>query len=121
VTGAWTEDRARPLVIARSGDRCEIDREPGTDLAHRVDRSDGGTWAPSNLLRLCRKCHAWTHAEPLLAVEGGWRLRSTDDPATSPAWLWTPYGQAWFVLSDLGDYVFSARPPVLPPWVEVSP
>lgn len=114
----FPESRGRRIVRERSGGLCEIDRAPASEWSHRVDRSDGGTWAPSNGLDTCRRCHAWLHAEPEWAKEGGWRLPSTVDPEAEPAFLWTPFGQDWFRLTDMGDYVFSRREPVLPPWVE---
>lgn len=116
----WTEDRGRAVVRERADGRCEVCRATGTEWSHRVDRSDGGTWDPVNGLLACRRCHAWWHAEPLLAVQGGWRLPSTADPATAPVWLWTPFGQGWWWLDSEGLYLFGPPQPVRPPWVEVA-
>lgn len=117
-TAAWTEARGRLIVAARSAGLCEICRQPAADWSHRVDRSDGGTWSPANGLHLCRRDHQWTHSEPTLAHEGGWRLRSGTDPATAPVWLWTPFGQGWYRIEDSGLYEMTIPIPILPPWVQ---
>jgi hypothetical protein len=117
----WSKRIGTALVKARANDACELCRERPVDMAHRVDASDGGPWSPSNLIALCRRCHDWTHAQPVLAGSrghgGGWRLPSTADPREVPAFLWTEIGWRWVLLNDAGEYVNHDIVPVLPPWV----
>lgn len=85
------EQKARRLLVARSKGLCEgCAAEPATDWAHRKARSQGGPWCASNGLNLGRRCHSWSHSNPVAARERGWIVRSTDDPALLPvehAWL----------------------------------
>lgn len=93
------EARARQLVAARSGGQCELDAaDPATDMHHRKNRSQGGAWAPSNLLHICREHHTWITTHPVLACKQGWAVRRGGDPATVPARL----AQGWALLDDLG-------------------
>jgi hypothetical protein len=41
------------------------------DWHHILPRGRGGQDMPSNLIRLCRECHSWVHANPLKAEEAG--------------------------------------------------
>jgi hypothetical protein len=55
-------------------------------IHHRLRRSQGVDNSPANLLAVCggaavEGCHQVIHAAPAKAREGGWLLRSTDDPA----------------------------------------
>lgn len=68
-------ERARPLIWARSGRRCEA-RLPGCQgravhVHHRRPRGRGGSNDPANLLATCRKCHVWIHDHPLAATRRG--------------------------------------------------
>jgi len=105
------ERRARRLVRARAADgRCEGCRQwLASDYAHRIARSQGGIWSPSNALALCsdlttppgvQGCHSWTHANPEKARDLGWMLRRSDDPLTAPACL---YGIGWVLLHPDGS------------------
>ena len=48
--------------LERRGEPCECcERRAGTDVHHRVFRSQGGDDAPENLLWLCRPCHDEMH------------------------------------------------------------
>ena len=78
------EVNARRVVTARSRGLCEACGAPATDWAHRIARSQGGPWAASNGVHLCRRCHAACHAAPLQAIEVGLILRSWQDPRTVP-------------------------------------
>jgi len=83
-----TERRTRKLVAARSDGFCEKCGTPGaTDMAHRISRGVGGGWECENILHLCRPCHTYDHQHPRIAYQGGWHLRSTQNPATTPVWL----------------------------------
>lgn len=60
-------------------------------LAPPQNRSQGGTWAPSNGLHLCGSgttgCHGWITDHPLLAVQHGLAVRSWQTPADVPVRL----------------------------------
>jgi hypothetical protein len=126
-----SEAEARRVVTERAGGRCELcaATEPLT-YAHRLNRSHGGPWAPSNACRLCGSgttgCHGWTEREPLLAYAGGWRIPYGDPraPGEVPVWLaiWGGTWPGWFLLADEGTYrpVDNGPPPELPPWVRLA-
>lgn len=88
-----TEERdARRTVKARAQGRCEGCGTFGpTDYSHRVNEGQGGPWAASNAMALCRiPCHHWLHHNLLSARERGWYLRSYEDFRAIPvrhAWL----------------------------------
>jgi hypothetical protein len=118
------EAKARQIVTARSGGRCELCRNNKADSwAHRRSRGQGGLWTPSNGLALCGSgtsgCHGWTEHNPTLAAAGGWRLvHDHRDPAEVPVWLapaltWP----GWWLLDDDGMYLPApdADTPQLPP------
>ena len=107
----------RRIVPARAGGRCEICRAGQIEMAHRIDRSDGGPWSPGNILALCRTCHAWTHQHATWAGDGGWRLASTSDYLDEPAFVFTDIGMRWVLLNDTGEYIAHDMVPVLPPGV----
>lgn len=103
--GAETPRRSRPLssarpkvskeerlgraaVKARSGGRCEIGAGcRGEEIHHRKNRSQGGTWCPSNLIHACHSHHLHVTTHPAAARQQGWAVLSTDDPAAVPVWL----------------------------------
>jgi hypothetical protein len=115
----WLETRGRAIVRQRADSLCEACGAPGLEWSHRVDRSDGGTWSPTNGLWACSPCHQWWHSNPLQAYQGGWRLRSGTDPAVTVVWLRTRYGQGWWLLDEEGSYVMpDARPPAMRPEVD---
>lgn len=99
-----TEDRARRLVRGRSGGRCELlgRHAEATDYSHRYPRGRGGRWTPANALDLCRSCHAWLHANPALAVAGGWFIPTGQDPDKVPAYLDAVNGPGWWFLDQDG-------------------
>lgn len=86
---SWTEANGRAVVYARSGGGCEV-RVLGActgragEWQHRKNRSQGGTWAPSNGLHSCPACHRWIHANPRDAAAHGWTVSRDDDPAAVP-------------------------------------
>jgi hypothetical protein len=98
----WTEDRGRAELYARTGRVDEVTGGRATEASHRLARSQGGTWSPSNLLDLSNATHAWLHANPRLAVAGGWHLRSGADPEQCPVWLSLPW-PGWWLIQDGGD------------------
>jgi len=92
----WTRDEwetAEWQLTARSNgccERCRVDLTgplaPPAERHHRVRRRDGGDRL-ANLLLLCRTCHAWITEHPAFAVEHGWIVPVTTDPATVPVRL----------------------------------
>lgn len=120
------EQLARDVVGLRSRGDCESGcGRPGTDWSHRVARSQGGPWCPSNGLLLCRWCHDWCHRHPEHATAAGLMLLSGSDPTICPAWLPACYGGAvrwqWRHLDILGgrwagpDARIKAPPAQYPP------
>jgi hypothetical protein len=105
------EKHGRDIVKTRSGGSCEanifgICRGPGESVHHRKNRSQGGTWDPSNLLHTCgdgvRGCHGWITERPALSRANGWAVRGAMVPEQvmiryrgRPAWL-----------TDAGEVVF---------------
>jgi hypothetical protein len=77
------EHAARPLLYERSCGVCERCRAArAVEAHHRQNRSQGGTWALSNLLHLCGSCHRWCTVNPAAAHElGGWSVPRALDPA----------------------------------------
>jgi hypothetical protein len=66
-------------------DGCEIcTREQAAHTHHRKRRSQGGTDAPANLMRLCFGCHERVHREPAWAYDNGYLVASWDDPVEVP-------------------------------------
>lgn len=98
------ERSARKVVAARADGCCEGCGRPGpTDYSHRVGAGVGGPWHPANALALCRRDHDFIGAFPHRArVERGWRLQSTDNYLTFPAWV---YGLGWVLIDEVGEYV----------------
>jgi hypothetical protein len=132
---SWTRSKARPIVGRRSGETCEIDGwRPAESLSHRISRSRGGTWAPSNLLHVCgdgtpagRGCHWWLEDRKEWAKQGGWHIRRDPRPANEvPLYLRPPMNASgWFLIRDEGgpylvpvdpaDYGLPQMPAHFPP------
>ena len=126
----WPEHVGRALVAARAGGRCEGCAVAGPlEWHHRVRRSHGGTWAPSNGLHLCTLCHGWTHAHPTLASRAGFLVPTGAWTCTTPAFLRTPLavdGGAWWLLDDAACYVtppddHDGWPPLVGKWMTWQP
>src|SRR5215213_6297911 len=67
-------------VRKRSGDLCEA-RTPlctgiGQQTHHRLKRSQGGKADPAILMRICDHCDAFIEANPAIAYERGWLIKS---------------------------------------------
>lgn len=90
---------AKRLTLAeRSGGVCEAQLPDcwgrAVDPHHRVTRKDGGRWGAakersdrlSNLLHLCRCCHAQVHADPKRSYgwEHGWLVTEKQEPSQRP-------------------------------------
>lgn len=73
---------------------------------HRVKRSHGGAWTPSNIAVLCGDgtsgCHGRAERYDAQMVAGGWALPSTEDPLAVPVHHYT-WGRVW--LDDEGGYL----------------
>lgn len=79
------EAKGRELTRNRAGDRCELCGHAGAlEHAHRKSRAQGGGWEPSNALRLCRLCHAHSHAEPNWSMRNGVMVPRDGNPADVP-------------------------------------
>jgi hypothetical protein len=60
--------------------RCHQDQF--CDVHHVLPRGRGGDDHPDNLIRLCRLCHAYVHANPKESLERGWmRVWTHEVPA----------------------------------------
>ncbi|MEU5258960.1 HNH endonuclease signature motif containing protein [Amycolatopsis sp. NPDC021455] len=101
--------QARRIVAARSDGMCEVcGRGKATNIQHRKNRSQGGTWRVSNLLHVCGSgttgCHGYIHAHPLKSYANGWSVRQARDPADMPALLWKHFGRHYVWLRDDGSW-----------------
>jgi hypothetical protein len=89
--GEWTEAAGKKAVGLRST-CCEKCGGGGLlDWHHRKNRSQGGTWAPSNGLLLCRfPCHALVTDTRPEYYDAGWCVEGWQDPAEVPFehWQW---------------------------------
>lgn len=112
----FTEERGRTIVMERSQGRCEVCGQQGLGVHHRLKRSAGGTWSPSNLLRLCgggtTGCHGRIEAEPKLALELAlWLPRGGPDPDDTMVLcrptMWT---LAWWQPNSDGTWTWCMEP-----------
>ncbi len=71
---------ARGDVYYRSQGRCEVLADgcagAGSELHHRLRRSQGGGHDPDNLLHVCGPCHRFIHANPAVAFDNGWLIHA---------------------------------------------
>lgn len=102
------ETRARAIVSARSGGRCECcDKAEALHWAHRQARSQGGPWDAANGLHACAPCHEWAHSEPATARWFGWSVRRGHDYRNIPVWT---ARHGWVRLSSDGSVHPAERP-----------
>jgi len=84
--GAAQEAVARALVHMRSDRICEVcGTRQAVNVHHRKNRSQGGTWAASNLLDVCGSgttgCHGRiTEDHDGTANRNGWTCKSFENP-----------------------------------------
>lgn len=117
---------AKAIVRERSERLCELCGSRGQHASHRLAASQGGPMCPTNLIRLCGRCHLeWVHAEPVKARTGGWVLTSGQDPDTEPVWLRPAalgYTPGWYLLLPDGGIESATGcglpDPILPPWAQ---
>jgi len=74
---------------------------------HRVKRSQGGKWAPSNLLDACGSgttgCHGWTEHHPEEAHVEGLSLKRGEDPLEHSVHMRWVNERSWWFLDDEGS------------------
>lgn len=109
------ERLARRLVYARSSGICELcSAARAGHWHHRLDRSLGGLWLPSNGLHACPLCHLSVTDQSgerlALCRRNGWVLRTNEDPALVPVLLCHGYTFGWYLLDDGGDAVPTSPP-----------
>lgn len=105
--------KARQVVKARAGMRCEkcgrSTKWEGAEIHHRLPRGRGGTSetyinSPSNLLNLCKSCHAGIESDREEAKARGWLLPRNNpdiDPTQEPILTW----RGWILLDDSGGWL----------------
>ena len=108
-----SQARGRLVVAARSGGGCEVGIEgvcqgAATNIHHRLKRSHGGTWAPSNLLALCGSgttgCHGYIEAHPNYSRQFGyWIFTGDGEPNTVSVYLHAHTVPRWVLLDDEGS------------------
>lgn len=98
------ERQCRQVVAERSEGMCEKCGLPsGLEKAHRIARSQGGKWEPSNILDLCHTCHHGNHSTPQLAYDHGWHLRGhMTVTTTAPVLMRKGWRVGWALLDDQG-------------------
>ena len=111
----WSEEAGRHIVTQRSGGRCEA-AVPGICMGaaqsvhHRIKRSQGGTWAPSNLLHVCGDgtigCHGWIEHHPAKAREHGLDLPAGADTTTETCHMRWECHYGWWFIDNEGMVLF---------------
>ncbi len=78
-------DVSDEAIKQRDGNRCaRCSNTLNLHVHHRMPRSGGRDERAGNRITLCAFCHRWAHANPLKAMEGGWVVVRTADPALIP-------------------------------------
>ena len=76
--------KTRRVVLERDGHRCRAcSQSHGLDVHHVIARSLGGTNDKSNLITLCRDCHASVHGHVLVL-----RWHRHGEPAKTVRFIW---------------------------------
>lgn len=114
--GRAAESTGREIVMLRDAGVCvrcgRVDPVFGVNHDHRLNRSQGGDWAPSNGQLMCGSgtvgCHGWATTHPKDAMEQGWAVPSWGEPARWPARRWFPTDigtrrLGWALLDDTGN------------------
>jgi hypothetical protein len=108
------EKLGRHLVRERSGGVCEANIGNAClgyahSVHHRKNRSQGGSWAVSNLLHTCgdgvRGCHGWITEHPAFSYARGWAVRRALDPAEVPVRYRD--GQVYLLANDGGMSLYA--------------
>lgn len=75
------ETDCRKVLAERAAMLCErCGQQRAAEMHHRKNRSQGGAWTPANILHLCSPCHVFVTQNPVSGRDGGWCLKSFDDP-----------------------------------------
>lgn len=104
------------LLRQRAGGICERCRAArDVHSHHRRPRGAGGdrsqtTNSAANGLRLCLACHDWVESHRCKAIELGLLVSRYADPETTPVYLFTPFGEGWWLLSPDGSYAWADAP-----------
>lgn len=100
------EKSCRQIVADRSEGICEKCGKSGAlEKAHRIARSQGGRWEPSNVLDLCHDCHHGNHGSPQSAYDHGWHLRGhVEDTTTMRVLFRKGWRVGWALLDDIGGH-----------------
>lgn len=101
-----SEGKARKLVYERSGHVCErCGQKRANTVHHRKNRSQGGTWDPSNLMHLCgdgtHGCHGVLTNTRTEFYGAGWCVRRDGVPDVQAVF----YRGRWVFLLDDGSVV----------------
>jgi len=104
VMATGPSNATRRIVYRRSHNRCEMCtvQVSSGHIHHRKPRRMGGRKKnkyinePENLLLLCEKCHMTVESNRKTAVDNGFLLRESDDPAVSPVFVGS---RRWVLLS----------------------
>jgi 5-methylcytosine-specific restriction protein A len=79
------ETTCRKVVTERSAGVCErCGKAQAHEKHHRLNRSQGGLWEPSNIVDLCNGCHGLQDSNPHAMRAEGWHLYRGEDPHTVP-------------------------------------
>ena len=104
----------KQMIFARSEGYCEVlslaCELAATEIHHRRPRGMGGTKKPetnyaSNGLAICRRCHLKCEAMRSWAIDNGFIVRQSDNPAEIPVWWrssWSGNRKAMVLLDDGG-------------------
>lgn len=107
------EKHGKEVAGARSGGVCEV-QIPSVCLGqaetfhHRLNKGQGGSWSPENLLHTCgdgtRGCHGWITGERIRSRPRGWMVKEHElaTPAEVPVWR---RDDAWVLLTADGGLV----------------
>jgi HNH endonuclease len=103
------EKQARVIVYERSNRLCERCGQKRADTVHhRKNRSQGGTWDPSNLMHLCgdgtHGCHGVLTNTRMAFYGAGWCVKRDNVPAE----MGVVYRGRWVFLGDDGSVIEAA-------------
>ncbi|ATN94025.1 HNH endonuclease [Mycobacterium phage Kumao] len=93
------------MVYTRSGGLCERCGRKGESYHHRLKRSQGGLWTPSNIVLVCGHgtagCHGWIEHNANDADSAGYHVRPWEKPEEKPVRTCIA---GWALLDDDGSY-----------------
>jgi hypothetical protein len=107
------EKHGKDVAGARSGGVCEV-QIPGVCLGaaesfhHRLNKGQGGSWSPENLLHTCgdgtRGCHGWITGERIRSRPRGWMVKRNEQVELAEVPVWRR-DDAWVLLTADGRLV----------------